>query len=226
MTQSAQEQDSMEKDLKEYSDEATEQEEVAAPTAETVEKDTATTDDGEAPEVLEPAEPTVEDELEKLAAERDEAKEQVLRARAEFDNYRKRMAREMERVRKTAAESLLLDCLPVVDNLERALSHVEGDTGGLSEGVEMVVKQFCDILATHGVEPIAALGEPFDPQVHEALSHQPSEEYAADVVMEEFARGYRLKDFVLRPTKVVVSSGPALAAATEEDAGDEEDAGA
>ena len=99
----------------------------------------------------------------------------------------------------------------MVDNLERALSHVEGDTGVLSEGVEMVVKQFCDILASHGVEPIASLGEPFDPHLHEALSHQPSEEYGADVVMEEFERGYRLKDFVLRPSKVVVSSGPAKA---------------
>lgn len=208
----------MEKDLDDYSEETMEHgEEPEA--ADVLPGQEEAVEEGEVLEVLEAAEPTVEEALEQVSVERDDAKDQVLRARAEFDNYRKRMAREMERVRKTAAESLLRDCLPVVDNLERALSHVEGDTGGLSEGVEMVVKQFCDILAAHGVEPIASLGEPFDPQVHEALSHQPSEQYGADVVMEEFERGYRLKDFILRPSKVVVSSGPAKAV---ESGGDDE----
>ncbi len=144
-----------------------------------------------------------------LRAERDELKDQALRARAEFDNYRKRMARESERIRKTAAEGLLRDLLPIVDNLERALSHVEDKSDGLALGVEMVVRQFSDILSGKGLEPIPAKGEPFDPNIHEALTHQPSDEFPADTVMEEFQRGYRLGDFVLRPAQVVVSSGPA-----------------
>jgi molecular chaperone GrpE len=92
--------------------------------------------------------------------------------------------------------------------MERALSHVEDKTSSLALGVEMILKQFAGVLSTQGLEPIPALGEPFDPNIHEALTHQPSTEYAADSVMEEFQRGYRLGDFVLRPTQVVVSSGP------------------
>ena len=157
----------------------------------------------------EAAEDDLAAELAKVKAERDDYKEQVLRARAEFDNFRKRTARETARLRKTAAQATILDLLPVVDNLERALEHVEDKTHGLAQGMEMVSKQFCDALAAHGVEPIPALGEPFDPNVHEAMAHQPSEEYPADTVMIEFQRGYMLDDLVLRPTKVVVSSGPA-----------------
>lgn len=148
-------------------------------------------------------------ELAALQDERDELKEQALRARAEFENYRKRMARESERIRKTAAEGLMRDLLPIVDNLERALSHVEDKSDGLAQGVEMIVKQFADVLSAKGLEVIPAKGEPFDPNIHEALTHQPSDEYPADTVMEEFQRGYRLGDYVLRPTQVVVSSGPA-----------------
>ncbi len=159
----------------------------------------------------------VEAELAALRDERDDLKEQALRARAEFENYRKRMARESERIRKTAAEGLMRDLLPIVDNLERALSHVEDKSDGLAQGVEMIVKQFADVLSAKGLEVIPAKGEPFDPNIHEALTHQPSDEFPADTVMEEFQRGYRLGDYVLRPTQVVVSSGPAeVAEATPE----------
>jgi len=162
------------------------------------------------------AEDPAEAELAALREERDDFKDQALRARAEFDNYRKRMARESERIRKTAAEGLMRSLLPILDNLERALSHVEDKSDGLALGVEMVVKQFADVLGGQGLEPIPAKGEPFDPNVHEALTHQPSDEYPADTVMEEFQRGYRLGDFVLRPTQVVVSSGPAAQVAGED----------
>jgi molecular chaperone GrpE len=168
----------------------------------------------DAPE--EPVDP-VAAELEALRAERDDLKDQTLRARAEFENYRKRMAREGERVRKTAAEGLVRDLLPIVDNLERALSHVEDKSDGLAQGVEMIVKQFADILSNNGLDPIPALGEPFDPNIHEALTHQPSNEYPADSVMEEFQRGYRMGDFVLRPAQVVVSSGPVQSGENEVD---------
>ena len=142
-----------------------------------------------------------------LEQERNEYKDQLLRTRAEFDNYRKRMARDSEMIRKTAAQGLMRALLPIVDNLERALSHVEDRSDGFAQGVEMILKQFSDVLTAQGLEVIPAKGEPFDPNVHEALTHQPSTEYPADVVVEEFLRGYRLGDYVLRPSQVVVSSG-------------------
>lgn len=147
-------------------------------------------------------------EVQQLTLERDDLKNQLLRARAEFDNYRRRTARDMEDIRKRAAESLLRELLPVVDNLERALAHAEKDNP-LSQGVEMVLKQLAGVLQSKGLEPIPAVGERFDPNLHEALAHQPSGEHEADFVAVEYERGYRLGDYVLRPSKVVVSSGSA-----------------
>lgn len=147
-----------------------------------------------------------------LRLERDNVQDQLLRLRADYDNFRRRVARDNDQLRKTAAQALMRDLLPIVDNMERALSHVEDKTDGLALGVEMVLKQFAGVLSAQGLEPIAAKGQPFDPNVHEALTHQPSVEFPADTVMEEFQRGYRLGDFVLRPTQVVVSSGPPASA--------------
>ncbi|MBI1319559.1 MAG: nucleotide exchange factor GrpE [Candidatus Hydrogenedens sp.] len=179
--------------------ETTEEQEKTAPeTAEVVEDAAA-----ETPEQAD-ADPAAA-----LQAECDSLKDQLLRARAEFDNYRRRMAREMETMRKTAAESLIRDLLPVADNLERGLAHAEDRESPLVKGVEMVMKQFADVLSARGLEPVAGVGEPFDPNVHEALAQQPSEEHPADTVVLEYERGYRLGDQVLRPAKVVVSSGPA-----------------
>ncbi|MBI2423906.1 MAG: nucleotide exchange factor GrpE [Candidatus Hydrogenedentes bacterium] len=148
-------------------------------------------------------------QLAQAAKERDEANDQLLRLRAEFENYRKRTLRDGERLRKTATEKLIRELLPVADNLERALSHIEDRSTGLAQGVDMVLKQFFDAMQQNGLEPIEALGMPFDPQVHEALTHQPSEEYGADTVMHVFERGYRIGEFIIRPSKVVVSSGGA-----------------
>lgn len=156
-----------------------------------------------------------EDDYAALLAERDQLKDQILRARAEFDNYRKRMARQAEQIRKTAAERLLLALLPVVDNLERALDHAEGAATGLGEGVQMVLRQLSEVLSQQGVDPIPAMGEPFDPNVHEAVMRTHSEQYAEGLVAQEFQRGYRIGDYVLRPSKVVVSAGPPEAAAEE-----------
>ena len=145
--------------------------------------------------------------LVKCKAELEAAQDQQLRLHAEFDNFRKRTARQIEQIRKTAAESLLLDLLPVVDNLERALDHADDENGGFAEGVKMVMEQFGGILTAKGLEPIPALGETFDPNVHEALSQMPSTEYDEGVVMNEFQRGYKLGDYILRASQVVVSSG-------------------
>jgi molecular chaperone GrpE len=146
-------------------------------------------------------------ELEALVRERDSFREQLLRARAEFDNYRKRTARDIERIRKSAAEGLIADLLPVLDHLDLALKHAGDESGGLAEGVDMVRKQLLETLGRHGLEPIDADGHPFDPHVHEALMQREDTSVPAQTVVEEFQRGYALAGQVLRPAKVVVSTG-------------------
>lgn len=155
-----------------------------------------------------PPEPELTPE-EALQQELAEAKDQLLRTRADFDNYRKRMAREMERVRKTAAEMLIHDILPGIDNLDLALQHADDKDSGLAQGVQMVYKQIHDALTGHGLKPIDALGHPFDPNVHEAVSQAPSDEHDKDHVAQVFQIGYTLGDVVFRPSKVVVSTGKA-----------------
>lgn len=150
-----------------------------------------------------------EDPIVLLEQERDDVKDQLLRARAEFDNYRKRTAREAERTRKTAAANLVRDLLPVVDNLVLAFEHAEDKDSGLAQGIEMVLKQFGEVLSRNGVEPIETVGMAFDPHFHEALATFPSDEIEADKVSQEFQRGYTMGDVVLRHAKVAVSSGPA-----------------
>ncbi len=163
----------------------------------------------EAPEAPEVLEPVTDEDVESLMAERDDLRNQLLRARAEFDNFRKRTARETQRIRKLAAEGLLRDLLPVVDNLERALDHAHDASGGFAEGVEMVLKQLCDVLGQNGLTPIPAIGETFDPNVHEALMRVPTDAHPEDTVAMEVQKGYRVGDFVLRPSKVGVSAGSA-----------------
>lgn len=158
------------------------------------------------PESVAGAEPELSLE-EALRQELAEVKDQMLRTRADFDNYRKRMAREMERVRKTAAEMLIHDILPGIDNLDLALQHVEDKSTGLAQGVQMVFKQIQDALVVHGLKPIEALGQPFDPNLHEAVSQIPSDQYEKGRVAQVFQIGYTLGDVVLRPSKVVVSTG-------------------
>jgi molecular chaperone GrpE len=167
----------------------------------------------EAPPVPEAAQTMPEADVKALKAERDELKDRYLRAMADFDNYRKRMARESERMRKIAAEQIIRGLLPVLDNLERALEHKEGNGSGLADGVAMVLDQMRDVLKNNGLEPIAAAGCPFDPQLHEAVMRAESAEHPADHVVQEFQRGYKLGDYVLRPAKVAVN-----VAAPEEEA--------
>ncbi len=143
-----------------------------------------------------------------LASENEELKDQLLRARAEFDNYRKRVARDAERTRKLAAESLIRDLLPIVDSIELALNHKDSNPEALAEGVEMVGKLFHETLTRNGLEPIAAVGETFDPELHDAMLRQPDDSAPVDTVVQEFQKGYRIGDVVLRHAKVVVSAGP------------------
>jgi len=176
----------------------------------------------EAPVKLEPA-PAVEGEsvvtvdgetyaaadIQAVIEERDAANNQVLRTLAEFDNYRKRVARDAEQVRKTAAEALMRDLLPVLDNLARALDHAEDKSEPFVQGMDLVLKQFQDVLGRHGLEAIPAEGERFDPNVHDAMLHINSEEVPEDHVVQEYEKGYRLGGFILRPSRVMVSKGAA-----------------
>ena len=155
------------------------------------------------------------DPLEALEAKAEELKDQLLRNRAEFDNYRKRTAREVERIRKTASESVIHGLLPVLDNLELALDHAQNSDGPLADGVKMVLQQLLEVLERSGLEPIEAVGQPFDPNVHEAVSQVESGEVPKDNIAEEFQRGYKLGGQVLRPSKVVVSLGDNEAQASD-----------
>jgi len=149
-----------------------------------------------------------------VMAELTMVKDQLLRTVADFDNYRKRMARDQERMRQTAAESLVRDLLPVLDNLERALEHADSSEG-VAQGLEMILTQFRNTLTQHGVQVIPAAGVSFDPNIHEALMEMESADVPAGHVAQEFQKGYWLGSRVLRPAKVAVSKGPAAAAEDE-----------
>ncbi|MCC6795641.1 MAG: nucleotide exchange factor GrpE [Candidatus Hydrogenedentes bacterium] len=162
-----------------------------------------------------PEQPAID--VETVMRERAALADQLLRMRAEFDNYRKRMARDADRVRQQAAESLIRDLLPVVDNLELAMKHRDGGPDALAEGVGMVLRQFHDVLTRNGVEPIRSAGEAFNPEVHEAVTQREHDEVPAHSVIEEYQKGYKLGQLVLRPAKVVVSTGAAGSGETAEE---------
>ncbi len=148
------------------------------------------------------------DQREALLQERDRLADSLLRLRAEFDNYRKRAARELTDARVCARGDLLVDMLPVLDNLERALDAAEHhDEGKVLQGVRLTKDQFVCLLAQAGVEEVPGVGSPFDPTIHEAVAVQPSEldEGLVSAILE---RGYRQGAQVLRPARVVVSAGP------------------
>ena len=137
-----------------------------------------------------------------LAAERD----RYLRLAADFDNFRRRTAREAERSAATQKEAFIRDLLPVIDNLERALgSDASTSPEQLRQGVQMTLQQLTQLLRLHGVEPEECLGRPFDPLYHEAVSvrHDPAQ--PDHVILETFQRGYRRGNEVFRPAKVVVN---------------------
>jgi molecular chaperone GrpE len=147
------------------------------------------------------------DRLEKDLAE---ASDRALRIQAELENYRKRMHRELADERRYAIVPLAKDLLTVVDNLERAIEAAQKTDGreGLLEGVKMVATQLDGVLAQHQCQRIDAVGQPFDPNVHQALAQEPSDR-PAGTVTRAVQSGYKLYDRVIRPAQVFVSSGPA-----------------
>ena len=158
----------------------------------------------------------LEAELAEARRRAEEYLNDLRRVAADFDNYRKRVARDSEAQAQRAGESIVSELLPVLDNLERAIDASEHhEEAQVAEGVARVRQQLADILRRRGLEEIeAAPGEAFDPHVHEALSHQPSE-HPEGAIAAVWQRGYRLGDRIVRAARVVVSSGPASAEGEE-----------
>jgi molecular chaperone GrpE len=143
-------------------------------------------------------------ENEKLKAERDALLDRLARLQAEFDNARKRAVREQQDFREFAAADVIRNILPSLDSFERALK-VGGDSGDFRNGVELIYRQLQDALQKAGVQPIAAVGQAFDPRLHEAIEMVDTTAVPDHQVMEELQRGYKYKERMLRPAMVKVA---------------------
>jgi len=151
--------------------------------------------------------PVLEDEVAALSKQRDEYLDALQRLKAEFDNYRKRVARDQQELAARAHERLVKELVPVLDDLERALeAAAEHEEGKLEEGVRLVHRSLADALAKEGLAEIGTDGT-FDPHTQEALLSQPSDAEEGSVI-QVLQKGYSLGDRVLRPARVVISSGP------------------
>lgn len=151
-----------------------------------------------------------DNEMTALIAERDSAQQGYMRALADHENYRRRVLKEREEDRKFASYSLIRDLLPSLDNLRRAVDAARATAGSeqIVQGVSMVLKQIDEVFERQGAKPIVAVGQPFDPNLHEAIQQIPSADHPAMTVLQEAERGYTLHDRVIRPSKVLVSKRP------------------
>ena len=149
--------------------------------------------------------PSAADDLDQIRRERHLYHERLLRTTADFDNYRKRTERERRELVEHAAMDLLTELLPLVDDLERALAADAQEGEAYRRGVEIIHKQMLDLLARRGVSGIEALGADFDPNLHQAVVHEPSTTHRDGEVIEELRRGYTLRDRLLRPAMVKVA---------------------
>lgn len=154
--------------------------------------------------------PTLEEQLQAALAERDSFKDKWTRALADHDNYRRRIGREMDEDRKYAALPLLKTLLPAFDGLDRAVfaAAQSKNADELIGGVQLTIRQLEAALNGLGAKSIAALGQPFDPNQHEAISQAPSAEHPPMTVLHDIERGYILHDRIVRPSKVIVSIAP------------------
>ena len=151
-----------------------------------------------------------DDPMAGLQADLDRFRDLALRSQADFENYKKRSAREKDDAIKYANRSLLERLLPIVDNFELGLAAArggEGKTSPIFAGMSLVLKQLNDFLVDNGLQAIDAVGQKFDPNLHEAIAHEPSEKLPESSIIRQTRRGYRYKDRLLRPASVVVSSG-------------------
>ena len=139
---------------------------------------------------------------------RDEYLALARQTRADFENYQKRASRDLATERRYAQLPLAEDLLGAIDNLERAIAAAEqaGDKGPLAKGVSLVLTQLLDVLRRHGVSRIEVLGQPFDPNLHQAVMQQPSADHPANTVLQVLASGYMMHERVLRPATVIVAT--------------------
>ncbi len=149
------------------------------------------------------------------------AREHLLRLAADFENFRKRSMREMQEARKFGSEKIFCGLLPVIDNLDRALAASEGDDSPIVQGLNMVIKQFASVLESFGVEGFDSLGQPFDPERHEAVGQAPGTDAPPGTIVEELLKGYHFHGRLLRPAQVLVA-----AAIVNSDSDSESDSGA
>ena len=154
-------------------------------------------------------EATEEDLVASLQSDLDRFRDLASRTQADFENYKKRAARERDEGIKYANRTLLERLVPIIDNFELGLSAAreESTHSAIYSGMSMVLKQLTDFLADNGLQPIDAVGKQFDPNLHEAIGHEPSDDVPEGQVIRQTRRGYRMKDRLLRPAAVVVSSG-------------------
>ncbi len=167
--------------------------------------------DVEAEALPETEEPKSEED--KLRAKVAELEDRLLRTMADFDNFKKRSARQYEEIIASANDRLLTELLDIVDNFERALEHADNNRSnsadGLAEGTKLIYNQLRDLLARYNVTPIEAVGKTFDPNLHDAMMQVDSDEYEEGIVAVEISKGYLRGERVLRHSKVGVSRGPA-----------------
>ena len=152
---------------------------------------------------------TPDQEMARMQQEVEQANDMMLRLAAELDNYKKRVGKERESLIRYAAQDVLQELIPVLDNFERAIESADKSKDFVSflEGVKMIYKNMYDVMGRKGLVRIDAVGETFDPNIHEAVMQVTSEEHPENVVVEELQKGYMLHDRVIRPSMVVVSKG-------------------
>jgi molecular chaperone GrpE len=152
--------------------------------------------------------PSLEQHLQAVSDERDGLRERWLRSQADLENYRKRAQREADDERRYRVLPFVRDMLPALDNLQRAVDAAKSsnDLPQLSQGVQLVIKQFHDLLAKHSIQPIVAVGQPFDPNLHQALQQMPTNDHPPMTILAEYERGFVLHDRVVRPSTVIVAA--------------------
>ena len=148
-----------------------------------------------------------QDPLELAKAEQAKLKDQLLRTLADFDNFRKRSRRELSEAERRGRDDMLKEFLPVFDNLDRASLHAETatDVKALADGIGLVMRQFADTLGKVGIEKVPAVGQPFDPSVHEAVQQMETADFEPGVIAAEVQAGYRTSEKLIRPALVVVA---------------------
>ncbi len=149
--------------------------------------------------------------LKQVQSDLERFRDHALRTQADFDNFRKRAAREREDAVKYANASFLEKLIPILDNFELGLNAARGDAANspILSGMDMVARQLNDFLTGCGAEPVNAEGQPFDPNIHEAVAQEASATVAEGIIVRQLRRGYKLRDRLLRPATVVVSKGAA-----------------